>query len=101
MKLSQIIVASVVAYGNGFILVNPTKSSTALGSFLDGKAARIDVREKEDAAMWIDEPPKKAAPAAKKAAPAAKKAAPVAKKGKEPPKAEAPKKSGFKFPWDK
>lgn len=95
MKLSHIIIASSITYGNAFVVLNPSKTATSLGmsGFLDGKAPKIMIREQEDAAMWIDEPPKKAAPAAKKG--------PVAKKGKEEPKKEAPKKSGFKFPWDK
>lgn len=95
MKLSQIIIASAITSSHGFVVLKPTQTSTSLkmGGFLDGKAPKIMIREQEDAAMWIDEPPKKATPAAKKG--------PVAKKGKEAPKKEAPKKSGFKFPWDK
>jgi len=70
-----------------------------MSGFLGGKGEKIMIREKEDAAMWIEEPTKVAAPAAKKGPVAAK--GPVGKKGKEEPKKEAPKKSGFKFPWDK
>jgi len=42
----------------------PAKKATKKGdsSFLDGRGARITIREDEDAAMWVEEPKPKAAP---------------------------------------
>lgn len=42
----------------------PAKKATKKGdaSFLDGRGARITIREDEDAAMWVEEPKAKPAP---------------------------------------
>mmetsp|Transcript_26384 Transcript_26384/g.42934 ORF Transcript_26384/g.42934 Transcript_26384/m.42934 type:complete len:94 (-) Transcript_26384:401-682(-) len=66
-----------------------TSSALAMGGFLDGRGAKVTIRDDEDADMWFDDgsggrtpsEPKKPAP-------------------KKPEAAEPKKKGGFKFPWD-
>ncbi len=97
MKTSAAIVLLAAAQAAAFTgpaTSRTTPSSTSLNSFLEGRGAKITIREDEDNAMWFgDEYTKKEEPKAAGKKPAAKKGA---------PKAEAPKKTGgFKFPWDK
>ena len=101
MKTAFLSVLAVVAIsaGNGaaFVIQNPRapRTSSLNMGFLEGKGAKITVREDEDNAMWVDEPKEKKKPDAKKAAP--KK--PMAKKqGTEKKAAAAP---AFKLPWQK
>ena len=94
MKLSAAIILSATAasaFTTGPIFPKIAQSSSlAMGGFLEGRGAKITVREDEDNAMWVDDgtggrasaEPKKPEP-------------------KKPVKKDAPKSGGFKFPWDK
>jgi len=92
MKISATILLSATtasAFTAGPIF--PRTSTALYGGFLEGKGAKITVRDDEDAAMWIDDGSGGRASADKKPDP--KK--PV--KNDDEPKA----KGGFKWPWDK
>lgn len=100
-----------------------TSSSLLMGGFLDGRAPRIDVRDKEDDAMWVDEDDdasggggwnnpfasKEKAPPPPPPSPAKAKAPSFSLFGQKKAPAPAPappppppkSSSGFKFPWDK
>jgi hypothetical protein len=99
-SFSFLFIVSVISLTttSGFMVVNPQQraSTVSLHGTFDGKGTRITVRDDEDAAMWIEEPKKKAADPKKK--PAAAKKSPAAKKGATDKKAAAP---AFKFPWQK
>jgi hypothetical protein len=73
--------------------VAPPRSSTAMpmSGFLEGRGAKITIRDEEDSAMWFDDGAGGRTPTEKPKKPDPKK--PVKKE----PKANA----GFKFPWDK
>mmetsp|Transcript_1020 Transcript_1020/g.2616 ORF Transcript_1020/g.2616 Transcript_1020/m.2616 type:complete len:123 (+) Transcript_1020:51-419(+) len=122
MKLNLFLVASTFACGHAFVVnivtpqqartggpVTSSSSSLEMGGFLDGRGKKIEIREKEDAAMWVDEndtggwnPFSKKNVEPKQSVAKKGKPAPVAaKKKKEEPKKAPPSTSGFKFPWDK
>jgi hypothetical protein len=94
MKISAAILFSATAasaFQVGPIFPKTTSTSAlGMGGFLEGKGAKITVRDDEDAAMWVDDGSGGRASAEPKK-PAPKK--PVAK--------DPPKKGGFKMPWDK
>jgi hypothetical protein len=96
MKISAAVLLSATAasaFQAGPIFPRATQTSAlSMGGFLEGKGAKITVREDEDNAMWIDD-----GSGGRGSAAATKKPDP-----KKPVKKDEPKKSGgFKFPWDK
>lgn len=90
MKTTLAIVALCASAASAFQAAPRTASSSALGmgGFLEGRGAKVTIRDDEDNAMWFDDGSGGRTPSEKK---------PEPKKPKEEPK----KSAGFKFPWDK
>ena len=93
MKTSAAIILSATAataFQAGPIFPQTAQSSAlSMGGFLEGRGAKITVREDEDNAMWVDDG------SGGRASAEPKKPDP-----KKPVKKDEPKKGGFKFPWD-
>jgi|EP00970_Alexandrium_tamarense_P011241 hypothetical protein len=93
MKTSAVILllsaTTATAFQAGTVIPRAATVATSTSlNFLEGKGKKIVIREKEDAAMWVDDGQGGRASAEPKKP--------------EPKKPEAKKKSGgFKFPWDK
>ncbi|KAL7534332.1 hypothetical protein ACHAXR_005801 [Thalassiosira sp. AJA248-18] len=90
MKTTLAIIALSATAAGAFTAPASPRTSPALGmgGFLEGRGAKITIRDDEDNAMWIDDGAGGRTPSEKPKKPAPK------------PKAET-KKPGFKFPWDK
>mmetsp|Transcript_9274 Transcript_9274/g.19943 ORF Transcript_9274/g.19943 Transcript_9274/m.19943 type:complete len:91 (+) Transcript_9274:65-337(+) len=89
MKTQLAVLATVLASASAFAPSSADqRSSTALNNFLEGRGSKITIRDDEDNAMWIDDGSGGRASAAPKK--------PEPKKDTK----KAPKKGGFKFPWD-
>jgi len=94
MKIPAVILLSATATSafQALPIFPKTAASSALGmgGFLEGRGAKITVRDDEDNAMWVDDG------SGGRASAGPKKPDP-----KKPVKKDEPKKGGFKFPWDK
>jgi len=92
MKFTLAVLALSVTAAGAFQAgpVSPrTSSALAMGGFLDGRGAKVTIRDEEDSDMWFDDKKKgRVASEPKKPDP------------KKPVAAEPKKKGGFKFPWD-
>ena len=94
MKSTLATIALSVASVGAFQVVNiPPRSNSALSmsGFLEGRGAKITIRDEEDAAMWFDDGAGGRKPSEKPKKPDPKK----------PVKKETKASAGFKFPWDK
>jgi len=94
LAITALSVASVGAFQVASIAPRSTSSSSSalsMGGFLEGRGAKITIRDDEDAAMWFDDGAGGRKPTEKPKKPDPKK----------PVKKETKAAAGFKFPWDK
>ena len=83
------LVTATSAFSPAPRMAQQQSTSLLMGGFLEGRGAKITIREDEDNAMWIDDGTGGRLPGS-------------GKPKTEPKKPEPKKKSGgFKFPWDK